>query len=85
MAAPVRLVTKPTSDQKTKEDIVACLEATLAEAKEGKLLGLVIVAKDADGWAQRAAHSLTLHEEIGALEVIKTERVLQLLGTFQDE
>lgn len=85
MAPPVRLVTKPTSDQKTQESIIACLEATLAEAKEGKLLGLVIVAKDVDGWAQRVSHNLNMHEEIGALEVIRIERVLQLLGTYEDE
>lgn len=85
MGSTVKLIPKPTSDEQTKQSIIACLEAALAEAKDGKLLGLVLVTKDIDGWGQRASHNLNLHEEIGALEVIKTERLMLLLGTYQDE
>lgn len=85
MSPPVRLVTKPASDQKTQESIISQLEGTLAEAKAGKLHGLVLATKDVDGWAHRAAHGLNLQEEIGGIFLLLVERAVQILGTYEDE
>ena len=86
MSAPVALVPKATPEQQTRQSIIEILKEALDNAEAGDLLGLVMVTKQGDGgWHQRASLNFTIREEVAALEIIKAQRVMQLLGGFEDE
>jgi hypothetical protein len=86
MAAPVALVPKATTEQQTKQSIIDILKEALVDAEAGNLRGLVMVLKEADEtWHQRASLNFNIKEEIAALEIIKAQRVMQVLGANEDE
>ena len=78
MSAPVKLVTAPPFDEQVKLDLVTLLRSALARAEAGEVLGAIIVTKDTDGmWSHQTTASLSIREEIGALECLKWDRIHQ--------
>ena len=76
MSAPVKLVTAPPFDEQVKLDSVTLLRSALARAEAGEVLGAIIVTKDTDGmWSHQTTASLSIREEIGALECLKWDRI----------
>ncbi len=76
MTAPVKLVTTPPFDEQNKLDAVNLLRAALARAEAGEVLGAIIVTKDTDGmWSHQTTASLSIREEIGAIECLKWDRI----------
>jgi 1,4-dihydroxy-2-naphthoyl-CoA synthase len=73
MNAPVKLVTSnPTADEEIRASAIQLLEEALADARSGKVVGVVILSKEIDGgWYHRATASLSLRERIGSLELVK--------------
>ena len=70
---PVKLV--PFDDQ-NKNDAVRILREVLARAEAGEVLGAIIVTKDSDGlWSHQTTASLSIREEIGAIECLKWDRI----------
>ena len=75
---PVKLV--PFDDQ-NKNDAVRILREVLARAEAGEVLGAIIVTKDSDGlWSHQTTASLSIREEIGAIECLKWDRIYRSHG-----
>ena len=76
MTAPVKLVTPPPFDEQNKADAVNLFRDALARAEAGEVLGAIIVTKDTDGmWTHQTTASMSIREEIGALECLKWDRI----------
>ena len=75
-AAPVKLVTPPPFNEKNRVDAARLLRDALARAEGGEVLGVIIVTKDSDGmWTHQTTASLSIREEIGAIECLKWDRI----------
>jgi len=75
---PVKLVTTPPFDEQNKLDSVKLLRDALTRAEAGEVLGAIIVTKDTDGmWSHQTTSSLSIREEIGAIECLKWDRIDQ--------
>lgn len=73
MAEAVKLV--PFDDQ-NKTDAVRILQEVLVRAEAGEVLGAIIITKDSDGmWSHQTTASLSIREEIGAIECLKWDRI----------
>lgn len=66
MSAPVRLVTKAPPADEIRRAVVEILREALADAEAGKV---------DDTWYHRASGTLSVREEIGALEIFKHDRI----------
>jgi hypothetical protein len=78
MNEPVKLVPKASATAEIKTAVVDLLCETLIDAQRGNILEIIIVAKEVDGgWYHRASGTLSVREQIGALEIIKYERIKQ--------
>ena len=76
MSAPVKLVTALPFDEQNKADSVKLLREALTRAEAGEVLGAIIVTKDTDGmWSHQTTASMSIREEIGALECLKWDRI----------
>lgn len=76
MAAPIAMVPKPTADAQARASAVAILQKTLKEAEAGSVLECIVVTKDSDGmWTHRTTPTLSVREEIGAIECLKWDRI----------
>jgi len=76
MSAPVKLVTPLPFDAQTKDDAVKLMRGALARAEAGEVLGAIIITKDSDGlWTHQTTASLSIREEIGAIECLKWDRI----------
>ena len=76
MSQPVKLVTALPFDEQNKTDAVRLLRDALTRAEAGEVLGTIIVTKDADGmWSHKTTASMSIREEIGALECLKWDRI----------
>ena len=76
MNTPVKLVTPLPFDEQNKTDAVALLRQSLARAEAGEVLGVIIITKDSDGmWSHLTTASMSIREEIGALECLKWDRI----------
>jgi 1,4-dihydroxy-2-naphthoyl-CoA synthase len=83
MSEPVKLVTPAPPAVKIQEAVVDLLCEALIDAQKGKVVGIIILSKEADGgWYHRASGSLSVREEIGAIEILKYDRIC---STFQEE
>lgn len=78
---PIKLVTAPPFDEQNKLDSVRLLQDALARAEAGEVLGVIIVTKDTDGmWSHQTTSSLSIREEIGAIECLKWDRIYRSHG-----
>ena len=76
MNTPVKLVTPPPFDEQNKVDAVALLRGAIVRAEAGEVLGAIIITKDSDGmWTHQTTASMSIREEIGALECLKWDRI----------
>lgn len=76
--SPVALVTTPPIAEHIKKRAVELLEEALADAREGKVCEVIIISKEIDGdWFHRATGTLSLREQLGALEYLKYDRFRQ--------
>lgn len=76
MADPVKLVTKATPAVEIQQAAVDLLRQALRDAEDGKVSGVIIISKEVDGtWYHRASGALSVREEIGAMEVLKWDRI----------
>ena len=76
MSAPVKLVPQPPFDERNKTDAVKLLRETLDRAEAGEILNVIVVTKDTDGmWSHLTTASLSIREEIGAIECLKWDRI----------
>jgi 1,4-dihydroxy-2-naphthoyl-CoA synthase len=76
MSEPVKLVTKPSAAATIQASVVALLCEALADAEAGKVSGVIIISKEIDGsWYHRASGALSVREEIGAIEILKNDRI----------
>jgi hypothetical protein len=76
MVEPVRLVTPVAPTAEIQNAVVDLLREALSDALAGKVLGVIIIAKETDGsWMHRASGSLSVREEIGACEILKYDRI----------
>ena len=76
MNEPVKLVTALPFNEQNKVESVELLQEALARAESGGVLGVLIVTKDSDGmWSHQTTASMSVREEIGALECLKWERI----------
>jgi 1,4-dihydroxy-2-naphthoyl-CoA synthase len=83
MSEPVKLVTKPPVADQIQAAGIALLCEALADAEAGKVSGVIIISKETDGsWFHRASGALSVREEIGAIEILKYDRIC---STFQEE
>ena len=72
----VKLVTPLPFDEQNKTDSIRLLRDALTRAEAGEVLGAIIVTKDTDGmWSHQTTASLSIREEIGALECLKWDRI----------
>lgn len=72
MSDPIKLVTTPPFDEQNKADSVKLLQETLDHAEAGEVIGVIIITKDTDGmWSHRTTSTLSIREEIGAIECLK--------------
>ena len=63
-------------DEQNKTDAINLLRSALARAEAGEVLGAIIVTKDSDGmWSHQTTASLSIREEIGAIECLKWDRI----------
>lgn len=63
-------------DDQNKNDSVRILREVLARAEAGDVLGAIVVTKDSDGlWSHQTTASLSIREEIGAIECLKWDRI----------
>lgn len=76
MSAPVRLVTKAPPADEIRRAVVEILREALADAEAGKVSGVIIISEEVDDtWYHRASGTLSVREEIGALEIFKHDRI----------
>ena len=76
MSEPVKLVTKPAAAIEIMRAVSDLLREALADAEAGKVTGVIIISKEADGtWYHRTSGSLSIREEIGAIEMLKWDRI----------
>lgn len=76
MADPVKLVTNPLPAAEIKKAAVELLQEALSDALAGKVSGVIIISKEVDGsWYHRASGALSVREEIGAIEMLKWDRI----------
>jgi len=81
MSDPIKLITTPPFEEQNKFDSVNLLKEALARAEAGTVLGVIIVTKDTDGmWSHQTTDSLSIREEIGALECLKWDRIYRSHG-----
>ena len=72
----VKLVTPLPFDEQNKADAAKLLRDALIRAEAGEVLGAIIVTKDSDGmWSHQTTASMSIREEIGALECLKWDRI----------
>jgi 1,4-dihydroxy-2-naphthoyl-CoA synthase len=82
MSEPIKLVTPPSPAAEIKDAVVDLLCEALIDAQKGKVVGIIILSKEADGgWYHRASGSLSVREEIGAIEILKHDRIC---STFEE-
>lgn len=68
-------------DDQNKLDAARILKEVLARAEAGDVLGLIVVTKDSDGmWSHQTTASLSIREEIGAIECLKWDRINRSQG-----
>jgi 1,4-dihydroxy-2-naphthoyl-CoA synthase len=78
MTEPVRLVPKPTIDEEIRAGVIDLLRDALADAEAGNVTGVIILTSETDGmWGHRSSASLSIREEIGALEFYKHDRIVR--------
>lgn len=74
------LAPAPTVAEEIRAHVVEVLERALAEAKDGQITSVVVIARHPDGefsdWHSSTAEA---HAVIGSLEVAKALRIKQLL------
>jgi len=74
--AVVKLAPALPFDEQNKTDVINLLRSVLARAEAGEVLGAIIVTKDSDGmWSHQTTASLSIREEIGAIECLKWDRI----------
>lgn len=76
MVKPLKLVAPLTATEQIKIDAVEILREELKRAKSGEILGVIVITKDADGmWTHHTTGSISIREEIGAIESLKWDRL----------
>ena len=76
MSMLVKLAPPLPFDEQNKADAVKLLQETLSRAEAGEVLGAIIITKDTDGmWSHLTTATLSIREEIGALETLKWDRI----------
>ena len=74
--AVVKLAPALPFDKQNKTDAINLLRSALVRAEAGEVLGAIIVTKDSDGmWSHQTTASLSIREEIGAIECLKWDRI----------
>lgn len=75
----VRLVPAPSIEEEIRDSAVALLREALLDAESGNVSGVIIITKEKDGmWGHRVTPSLSVREEIGAIEAYKWDRFARL-------
>jgi 1,4-dihydroxy-2-naphthoyl-CoA synthase len=73
---PFKLVPRPTVDQEIRDAAVAILREAIADVVAGKVLGIIVLCKETDGmWMHRASGTISVREDIGAIEMLKWDRI----------
>lgn len=76
MSNPIKLVAKPTVDQEIRDGAAAILREALADVEAGKVTGVIVLCRETDGmWMHRASATISVREDIGALEMLKWDRI----------
>lgn len=74
--SPIRLAPPPSFDEQNKAESVKLLRDALERAERGEVLAAILITKDSDGlWSHRTTATLSIREEIGAIECLKWERI----------
>lgn len=85
MSDPVKLVTKPTIADEIIEGAATLLREALADVEAGKVAGIIVLCKEADGmWMHRASGTISVREEIGSLEMLKWDRIARTRDVAED-
>ncbi len=72
----LKLTTSPPIEDQIKAGAIDLLREALADAEAGKVCGVIVISKETDGsWYHRTTASLSIREEIGAMEVLKWDRI----------
>lgn len=72
----IKLVTSLPFNEEVKQDSIKLLNEALIRAKAGEIGGVILITKDNDGlWSHRTTASLSIREEIGAIECLKWDRI----------
>lgn len=76
MRAPIKLITPPTASAEIQGLAVELLRESLANAESGNVLAVIIITKETDGeWRHLSSGTLTVREQVGALECFKHDLV----------
>lgn len=76
MTDSIRLIPKPTVDEEIRASVIKLLQEAMADVEAGKVLGVIILSKEVEGtWYHRASGSISVREEIGAIEILKWDRI----------
>jgi hypothetical protein len=69
-----QLVPKPTIRDEIREDIIATLRRTLAEAEAGEIIGLFMIKKGPSGhWSDSRSGVTEFSDFIGKIEIVKQD------------
>ena len=81
MSEVVKLTPKPTASEQNKRDATELLREALTRAEAGTVLGAIIITKDTDDmWTHKTTATMEVCEEIGAIEIIKSEIIRASTG-----
>lgn len=81
MAELHALPTRPTIEDEVRASVIDTLEKALASAKAGEIADVIVIAHETTGdWRHLASSTLSVREQIGALELMKMERGLNHLN-----
>ena len=74
------LVTLPPVGEKLRDDAIGLLRQAIADVEAGKVLGVIVLAKEVGGtWYHRATETISVREDIGAIEILKYDRIRRTL------
>lgn len=73
---PVKLVPRLTVGQEIRDGAIAILREAMADVEAGNVLGVIVLCKETDGmWMHRASGTISVREDIGAIEMLKWDRI----------
>ena len=76
----LKIVPPPTPAEDVKAELVTLLEQTLAEARRGEIVSVIMLLRNSDGdWSDRCSATLRFSEDIGRLEITKQRWIAKYL------